>query len=191
MVISQMQTFFGLVGFTALVGMVRGWQREITTSATLLATLLFLNTGGGDLLANLFTRGAGSVAQPGATTTYAATSSCVDNLPATLATLTFIGMTFIAYRVGRFVFPKPRLATHRLLGMLLGAINGAVIAYYVSVSILRGRVITLGTPGPIEASVYLPVVIGVAILGLLLVVFVASQVSKNAAHGDMAEVEMR
>lgn len=182
MVISQTGAYFLLVAGTALTGAVRGWQREMLTAAILLATLLFVNTGGGYFLANLFSDGTGSIADPGSTTTYTATSSCVDNLPATLSTLTFFCLTFIAYRVGRFVFPTPRAFSQRFSGMLLGAVNGAVIAYYLSVNVLRGRAITLATPGPVAASAYLPLVIGVGILGMLVVYFIARQTNRHALH---------
>jgi len=186
MVISQTGAYFLLVAGTALTGAVRGWQREMLTAAILLATLLFVTTGGGYFLANLFTRGTGSIAEPGSTT-YTATSSCVDNLPSTLSTLTFVCLTIMAYRVGRFVFPTPRTFSQRFAGMLLGAVNGAVIAYYLSVNVLRGRVITLATPGPVAASAYLPMVIGVGILGMLIVYFIARQANRHALHAPSGD----
>jgi hypothetical protein len=184
-----------LVAGTALTGAVRGWRREILTAAILLATLLFVHTGGAYVLANRFTRGTGSLAEPGSTTTYAATASCVGNLPATLSTLTFCCLTCSAYRVGRFVLPMPRDYSARLLrattpsdysercaGMLLGVVNGAVMAYYLSVNVLRGRVLTLATPGPVAASAYVPMVIGVGLLGMLVVYFIAHQANQHALH---------
>ncbi|HKB49316.1 MAG TPA: hypothetical protein VKC57_16535, partial [Ktedonobacterales bacterium] len=61
MSIGQTQVFLLAVGFTAVVGWVRGWQREVITCAIVLATVLFLSLGLGDALAQLFTHGSQSL----------------------------------------------------------------------------------------------------------------------------------
>jgi hypothetical protein len=185
MVIGQTQTYLGLLAFTALVGSVRGWRREIMTSAVLLAALLFVNTGGGVLLANLFTHGTSSVGQPGANSSYTATSECVGNLPTALANLSFAGLTFFGYRIGRMFVPNFGLLTsHRFTGMLIGAVNGAVIAYYVSANVLRGGTITLGTPGPVDAGTFFAEALGMGIVGLLLLAFIVGQANRGRAQAN-------
>ena len=187
MVIGQTQTYLGLLAFTAMVGGVRGWRREVITAAVLLAALMFVSTGGGVLLANLFTHGTGSVAQSDATTSYTPTptASCVEDLPAVLANLTFAGLTFFGYRMGRFVVSNAGMLTsHRIVGMVVGAVNGGIIGYYISTNILHGGTITLGTPGPIQASAYLPLVLGLGIVGVLAVAFIMGQARKGRAGGE-------
>src|SRR5258708_3375361 len=61
MSIGQTQVFLLAVGITAVVGWVRGWQREVITCAIVLATVLFLSLGLGDALAQLFTHGSQSL----------------------------------------------------------------------------------------------------------------------------------
>ena len=177
MVISQSQAFLTALAFFGAIGAVRGWHREVITAAIVLASVLFLSNGGGNLISNIFIHGAGAATQPSSASSYS--SACYGGLPSTVSNLSFAGLTFLGYRVGGIHAPAPALAHHRVTGTIPGVVNGAAIAYYISHYILPGTNLVIGTPGPGDASSYLPLVFGLGILCLLAVVFITSQANKS------------
>jgi hypothetical protein len=176
-VIPQSQAFLWALVFGGIIGSVRGWHREVITAAIVLASVLFLSNGGGNLISNIFIHGAGAATQPSSATSYS--SACYADLPNTVSNVTFVGLTFLGYRVGRIYAPPPALAHHRITGIIPGLVNGGAIAFYVSRSILPGTSLVIGTPSPAAASSYLPLVFGLGILCLLVVLFITSQAGKS------------
>lgn len=182
MVITQSQTFLALLVIGAAVGAYRGWHREVIASAVILATVLFLANGGGMLLTNLLVQGYGNVSQP---TNGGAQSqglgTCTAVLPGLLAKGTFVTMTWLGYRAGKYYAPAPAAAHHRATGMLPGVVNGAAVAYYLSTYVFPGTQFVIGTPTPANAGSFLPQAFGIGILALLAILFVAGQSRKSNA----------
>lgn len=202
MVIGQAQCFLIAVLIGAIIGVRRGWNREVITAAIILATTLLLTLGGADLLANWLSHGIVGTAhaegirysggpQPNTTPSYPSPSSNVAasqsgsgcNLAVSapvLATVIFAGMCWLAYEVGKKYGAPPKTHNHRLAGAIPGAINGACIAYFASRFVLPHQPVLVNTPTPDTITSYLPVVFGLGLLGLLVVLFIAAQASKGS-----------
>lgn len=199
MVIGQVQCFLIAVLIGAVVGVRRGWNREVITAAIILATTLLLTLGGADLLASWLSHGIVGTAHaegipysggpqpttpppyplPNATSSQAGSGCSLAASAPTLATVIFAGMCWLAYAVGKKYGAPPKTHNHRLAGAIPGAINGACIAYFASRFILPGQPVLVNTPTPAAISSYLPVVLGLGLLGLLAVLFIAAQASKG------------
>ncbi|MGH2517116.1 MAG: hypothetical protein ACRDHP_15810, partial [Ktedonobacterales bacterium] len=154
MVIGQAQCFLIAVVIGAAVGTRRGWNREVITSAILLATLMLLTLGGADTLATWLSHGFASTAQAhgifasGGPQPDPVTQSPVPSVtsPAgacglrvssqALSTVIFAGMTWLGYGAGKKYGTAPKAANHRIAGAIPGGINGALIAYFVSTTVL-------------------------------------------------------
>lgn|SRR5579859_930516 len=191
MVIGQAQYFLIAVVIGAAVGMRRGWNREVITAAIILATVMALTLGGGDVLANWLSHGFTSTAQVHGVlyssgsqpTTPSATSQRTCALGVNgqmLSTIIFAGMTWLGYGAGKKYGAAPKSSSHRLAGAIPGAINGASIAYFVSKVVLPGQSVLVNTPSPTATSNLLPVVFSIGLLGLLAILFVATQTSKGS-----------
>lgn len=200
MVIGQSQCFLIALVVSAAVGARRGWNREVITCAIVLGTVLFLLNGGADML-NTFIAGlsqhvggtasaqglsgggAPGVSPSGGTPTYAANSAinaCTPISSQALGTVIFGGMSFLGYRAGSKYGPPPKLHTHRIAGTIPGAVNGASMAYYLSHGVLTGKQLLLYSPSGSLTSTYLPQIFGLGLVGLLIVLFIASQTSKSS-----------
>ena len=177
MSISQTQCFLIAAVLTAVIGARRGWGRDVITCAIILGTVLFLSNGGGNILTNWlsqFSTGASETASGGSVNT--PLFSVNGQL---LPTLIFGGMTWLAYAAGTKWGSAPRTHNHRIAGTIPGGMNGAAMAYYVSNSILPGRQVLINSPTPAFAGAELPVIIGVGLIGLLVVLFIAAQATKK------------
>lgn len=177
MSISQTQCFMIAVVLAGALGARRGWGREVITCAIMLGTVLFLSNGGGNLVANWLAR-----FQSGASST--ATAGVVNGQFVTangqlLSELIFIGITIIGYSVGDKWGTAPKSHNHRIAGIIPGAMNGAAMAYYISNTILPGRTVVVNSPSPDFASSELPLIIGLGLIGLLVVLFIAAQATKK------------
>lgn len=180
MVIGQTQCFLIALLITGVLGARRGWGREVITSAIILGTVLFLANGGGNMVASLLSQTirSGSSTAASATGSALATSTC--NINGNLvSTLLFGGMTWLAYGVGTKYGTAPRTHNHRIAGTIPGAINGAAMAYYLSDFILPGRQVLINSPTPAFSTSFLPEIIGIGLVGLLVIVFVAAQATKK------------
>lgn len=198
MSINAIQLIVIVLVITGAVGVRRGWAREVITTAILLATIIFLLVGGAAFILQFFSQGFVGTASahalsgggpsvptgPGTTTGpssgYPSQTSgvCVATGAQSLANFIFFGMTWLAYWAGSKHGQPPKNGTHRLAGAVPGAINGAVIMYYISHAGLLGRQVIVENPSPAAVSTFLPVVLVLGLLGLLAVLFVASQGKK-------------
>lgn len=203
MVIGPIQCFVLFIVLFAAIGARRGWNREVIACAFILGTVMFLSLGGLNLIDQLLSNGlistasakglmpsggippsgsgvgAGALAATPAPASDA-TASCPPLVKSPiLSSLIFGGMSWLGYRVSAKYGQPPKSSNHRIAGIMPGAINGAAIAYYVSSAILPGQV-TVQTPTSATTANFLPLVFGVGLIGLLLVVFIASQASKSA-----------
>ncbi len=197
MSINAIQLIVIVLVITGAVGVRRGWAREVITTAILLATVIFLLVGGAAFILQFFSQGfvgtasahalsGGGPSVPtgsGPSSGYPAQTSgvCIATGAQSLANFIFFGMTWLAYWAGSKHGQPPKNGTHRLAGFVPGAINGAVIMYYISHSGLLGRQLIVENPSPTAVSSFLPVVFALGLLGLLAVLFVASQGHKGKA----------
>ncbi|MGH2514892.1 MAG: hypothetical protein ACRDHP_04485 [Ktedonobacterales bacterium] len=175
MSVSQSQCFLIALVLTGAIGARRGWGREVITCAIILGTVLFLLNGGGNVLAGWLTQATSSASS--ATTGNSAPLCSLNGQM--LSTLAFAGMSWLGYSAGTKWGNPPKTGNHRIAGTIPGAMNGAAMAYYVSNSILPGRQVLVNSPSPAFAGAELPVIIGIALIGLLAVLFVAAQTSKK------------
>lgn len=203
MIIGPTQTFLFALLAGGAYGAKRGWAKESITTAVVLSNVLFLSNGGAAFLAHvlsstlggaaagtalggpLFAGGGGTAPPYTGTTAFGTTAgaACTTALTTAVSRVTFLGLSWLGYRSGTRHGPAPKLSSHRIAGIVPGAVNGAAIAYYVSNNILPGTSVLLNTPGSIDTSAYLPVVFGIGIVALLIVLFIAGQMKKAASGG--------
>lgn len=183
--------FILVIIITGLIGVRRGWAREVITTAILLTTVAFLTLGGAAFLIQLFSHGfvgtasahplsgGGPSVSPGSsggtTSQTQDQAACITTSAQSLSTFIFFGMTWLAYWAGWKHGQPPKNGTHHLAGIVPGVINGAVIMYYVNYSVLMGRQLTVESPSPASMSAALPLIFGLGLLGLLAVLFVSRQ----------------
>lgn len=203
MVIGPVQTFIFSLLAGGAYGARRGWAKEVITTAVVLSNVLFLSNGGAGFLAHiisstfgstaggtailgspLFAGGGGTAPPYSGTTAFGTTAgACATALTTAVSRVCFLGLTWLGYRSGTRHGPAPKLTSHRVAGIVPGAVNGAAIAYYVSNNIMPGGSVLVNTPGSLDTSAYLPVVFGIGIVALLIVLFVAGQMKKAASSG--------
>ena len=203
--IGQGQAFLLIAGLTACIGARRGWAREIITCAFILSATVFLSLGGAALLSGFFAHGVVGTAyahplapayfgsgggpynpgvapattsdQSGATHPLAA---CVTSASTHLiSNMVFFGACWLGYWAGSKYGPAPKSANHNFAGLIPGAINGAVITYYISNYLFAGQQVVIEGPSATQVSSSLLVVLAVGMLGMLALTFVASQKSKT------------
>ncbi len=189
MSINAIQMLLIVLAITGAIGVRRGWAREVITTAILLATVAFLSFGGAAFILQFFSQslvgtasahalsgGGPSVSTgSGGGSTPQTAAACVATGAQSLSNFIFMGMTWLGYWAGSKHGQPPKNGTHRLAGIVPGAINGAVIMYYVSHAGLLGRQLVVESPSPTSMGTLLPVILGMGIVGLLAVLFVASQ----------------
>lgn len=185
MVIGAMQCFLVILLITGLIGFTRGFLREVITMAIVLATVVFLVNGGDGLLHNFFFvnlpaamrdlvygNSSVTVGTPTVTTTPNPTT---NNL---FGVASFLSLTGLGYFVGHRYGGKPATNLHRLGGVLPGLVNGAAVSYYASQSILPATV-DVTSPSSALTQAYLPVVLGIGLVGLIAVLVVSSLSSRR------------
>lgn len=189
MVIGPMQCFLVILVITAIIGLSRGFLREVITMAIVLASVVFLLNGGDGLLHSFFfnnlpqalhdlvygnsgvTVGTPAVSDPNPTGDYL------------FGIGSFLGLTGLGYVVGHRYGGPPASNQHRLGGILPGLVNGAAISYYASKSILPSTVFNLTSPSSALTQAYLPVILGLGLVGLVAVLVVSALSSRSGGHG--------
>lgn len=176
MVITQVQAFLAILAAGGAIGARRGWHREVISSAVILSSLLFFVNGGDSLLAHLFTGGvSGSLASGAADPPSASTAACTIGLQSAITKVGFPVMALMGYRTAYRYGPPPTMTHHRITGMIPGLVNGAAIAYYISHYILPGTQVLVSTPSGFTTTSFLPEVLGLGLVGLLGILFIAGQ----------------
>jgi hypothetical protein len=181
MYITSSECFFVIILTAAFVGLWRGWIREVITTAILLGVILFLMLGGSDVIyrfifVNLIDafRALGGGGTTG--TTSAPTPSTEGDFFFSL--LTFGGLTTVGYLVGHKAGKPPTSATHRLTGIVPGAVNGAAVVFYATRNLIPNLNLSVQSPDSGTVSNYLPVIFGVALLAVLVILIALSAKSK-------------
>ena len=168
MFIGQTQCFTIVLLISGLVGMWRGWMREVITLAITLGSVLFLLNGGNDLLYQFF-----FVKIPRAFSDLFFGPSQLGLGDPTIPTpnpagtffgvASFLGLTGLGYLVGHRHGGAPTKNIHRVVGIVPGVMNGMALSYYATRTIFISG--ALPTSGLTQA--YLPAILG---LGLVAVV---------------------
>jgi hypothetical protein len=188
MVLGATQCFFVVLVITGAIGLMRGFVREIITMAIMLGTVLFLLNGGDGLIHQFF-----FVNLPNAfhdlifgTSSVSVGSPTVSSPNPTgdylFSVATFLGLTGLGYGVGHKYGGPPASNQHRLGGVLPGLVNGAAIAYYGTKEILPSTQFAFNTPSDVLTQMYLPIVLGLGLVGLI-VVLVVTALSKGGGAG--------
>ena len=162
---------------TVGIGIKRGWGREVITAAIVLGTLLFLETGGDRLITGLFIGASGPV-DP---------SSCLaDALSSATRTISgfiFGGMTLLGYYAGRWHGARPASGNHRIAGAVAGLVTGGSIVYYMSRNLFPGGQVLINMPDASTPLASLPMILGVGLVALIGILFIAFQGRKSSkAH---------
>jgi len=176
MTISAGQCFLIAVVFFALIGLLRGWLREIITTAIILGSVLFLSLGGAQYLSHLFTQslpGAFSYVVSGSVSP--APSSTTAFNP-TITLIIFGVLAALGYIIGHLFGRPPTQVGHRLAGTIPGTVNGLALAAYganLFSQLSKTSAPTLSVVGvtPSVANQYYPLIFVVAIIVALIVLF--------------------
>lgn len=183
MYITSSECFFVIILTAAFLGLWRGWIREVITTAILLGVILFLLLGGSDVIyrfifVNLVDAfkalGGGTVSTPGSNTV-TPPSSQADFL---FTLLTFGGLTTIGYVVGHKAGKPPTAASHRITGVIPGAVNGAAVVFYATRNIIPNLNLSVQSPNSSTVGYYLPIIFGIALLAVIVILIALSTKSK-------------
>jgi uncharacterized membrane protein len=186
MVIGAMQCFMIILVITSVIGLTRGFLREVITMAIVLAAVVFLVNGGDGLMHQFFfvnlpqafhdliygSNGV-TVGEPTVTTTTNTTGEYLFSLAS------FVGLICLGYGVGHRYGGAPKTNMHRLGGILPGLVNGAAVSYYASKTIFPATQVDLTSPSSALTQAYLPVVLGLGLVALVTVLVVSSLSSRK------------
>ena len=206
MTFTQVQVFAIAVIVGGLFGAYRGWRREVITLAIELATVAFLLLHGVETIASLssgastslipmasaqgLSGGTGNSSTNAGNGTFTPLPTVVCTNPVNLEMvelLIFFVMTFLAYRLGWAWGGRPKDGNERIIGFFVGAVNGAVIMFYLSKTVLKGETITLFSPSGFQAGQYLPLVIAGAFILVVLLLLIGTQArSRQQSAGGAA-----
>ena len=190
MIIGAMQCFLVILVVAATIGLWRGFLREVITMAIVLAAIIFLLNGGDGLLHTFFFtnlpqafrdliygNSAVTVGNPTVTSSVNPTGDYLFNLTS------FLALVGIGYGVGHRYGGVPATTQHRLGGVLPGLVNGSAISYYASKSIFPSTTIDLTSPSSALTQAYLPVILGIGLIGLVAVVLISAFASRSTGRG--------
>jgi hypothetical protein len=189
MYIGPSQCFLLFVLMTGLAGMWRGWLRETITLAITLASVLFLLNGGIEWLwrfvfysvpqaFNELFFGTSQVywVQPVGTNLQKP-----DPYGTFFLWASFIVTVGLGYIFGHRYGGKPKLLLSRVMGGILGAINGVVIVFYATKQLFWGGSVTIVSPDSGFAGLVLPGALG---LGLVIVALALLATWSGKAGGE-------
>lgn len=127
------ECFFAAIIVFAIVGIQRGWRREVITLAFVVAGLILLvwfNLGQG-IAYFIFVRIpviiADILGQPAPTTTAPSTS-----VVQMTTIITFFVLLALGYLVGNRAMPPAKTAADRILGVIPAAITGFIVIFFIN-----------------------------------------------------------
>lgn len=162
---------------TMAIGIKRGWGRELITTSIVLGTLLFLETGGDRLVTSMLV-GATSPVDPNS-----CLGSALSSTTRTVSGFIFGGMTLLGYYAGRWHGASPQSGNHRVAGAVAGLATGGCIVYYASRHLFPGGQVLINMPDSSTPLASLPMILGIGLVALVAVLFIAYQGKKTSkAH---------
>lgn len=171
LVVDQSQCFMVVLVVTTVCGYVRGWAREVITTAVLLGTVLFLLNGGQAWLAH-----AVLVALPARLRLGGAGALAGTPPPEAGAVIGLFALAAgggLAYLIGHRFGGTPRQLRHRTIGMLPGAANGMAVAFALSRILEPGTRVALSSPSDGMTQSYLLALYGLGLAGLVVMLLMS------------------
>ncbi len=165
MELSLGQCYLLAAGVMGAAGFMRGWSREIVTTAAVLGGVLALVAGGADALGRfIFVSLPAMLHLPGAP---ALSSVPPQQNVYALSLLALSVLTVASYIVGNRYGVPPTQQQHRLVGLALGALDGAVLVYFVGRGLPPGTSLALHMPSPdmLRSGVEAALGVGLAVVG--------------------------
>ncbi|MEO8973472.1 MAG: CvpA family protein [Ktedonobacteraceae bacterium] len=179
------QCFFLIVLVFAVAGFMRGWRREILSLAFILAAVLVIGIGGGQVVAQwIFVRIPLAFQDPNNLQRPPSPNSTEIII---VTVLTFVAMIVIGYLIGNRVFPKPTTPADRVWGLVLGIIAGLAIYFTISQItpvLSKGSDIGLLVPSPNQSVIGNSLLLIFVVLVVLVIVgLITSNVKKSGGGG--------
>jgi hypothetical protein len=176
MTISAGQCFLIAAILFALVGLLRGWLREIVTTAIILGSILFLSLGGAQYIGHFFTQTLPGTFNYAVNGTASPASGSTPSFSPTITLIVFGILAILGYLIGHLFGRPPTRVSHRLAGLIPGTVNGlAVSAYgtnlFSQASSNPTPTLSIQSLNPGTATQYYPLVFLVAIVIALIVLF--------------------
>src|SRR5947209_1060629 len=143
------QSFLVILFAFAVIGLMRGWRREIVSLAFALAAVLIVDLGGGTLVAEaLFVRLPLALQDP--------RNLHPPGPPSALETEIVTGITLViiialGYIVGNKAFPKPKIPAERVWGIVPAIIAGSAVYEAISrlaIHVNKSPAFTFAVPNP-------------------------------------------
>jgi drug/metabolite transporter (DMT)-like permease len=177
------QCFFAAIIVFALIGLQRGWRREVVSLAFILVGLLFLltfNLGQG-IAHFIFVRAPVLIAD-----IFGQPVGKLNNEPSAqivqLTTLiTFVVILVLGYLIGNKVMPKAVTPADRILGVIPAVISGFAVVFFINSYFSRTQngsslfTLAVETPNP---SQYIVVIFVIAVVAVI-IGLVAASVKKS------------
>ena len=184
MEIKDLQFFYLAVIAFGLIGIQRGWRREVVSLVFALTGVVFLFFGLGNALAQFIFLRLPTIIQLAFTgsvnNTQATTLSDSDPRVFLTTILTFIIVVIAGYLIGNRVFPKPAVPQERILGVIPAVIAGFVMVDAATTFVKNQIILAVDTPSQSSFGNYLSIIFVIAIAALVLALLVASARKKVA-----------
>jgi hypothetical protein len=179
------ECFFAAIIVFAIIGIQRGWRREIITLAFALAALVFLmlfNLGVG-IADFIFLRIpviiADILGQPAASTT--APSASVVQLT---TIITFFVILALGYLIGNRAMPAPKAPAERILGVIPAIFTGFVVIFFVNRYFASNQngtsLFTLAVETPNPSNYIVPIFV-IAVIAVIVGLIAASAKKSGGA----------
>jgi uncharacterized membrane protein required for colicin V production len=180
------QVFFIVIIIFGIVGIVRGWRREIISMAFILAAVLFLLLAHGGLAQFVFVNlpRAISTLLTGSAPTQPA-SQIPTNDPRNTLTIVvfFLAFAIVGYLVSLKAASKAATPSEHILGVIPGVVSGYAILSFITSAAGGAPLYTfdVGAPSQDMISSYLLVIFIVAVVAVVAGLIAASTKKKSPA----------
>ncbi|HEY7418549.1 MAG TPA: hypothetical protein VH593_25455 [Ktedonobacteraceae bacterium] len=182
--VTDQQCFFIVLLAFVIVGLMRGWRRELVSLVFVLLAVFFIRANTSASFADVLNRipamlgylfGGPQVGQAG--------GSPAPGVAAPFWSLIiFAAIVALGYYVGNKAFPKPTAPHERFIGIVPAVITGAFVMGYLSNYFVQQNGqprLTVAVPAP-DPTNYVPIILVVAIVSVV-VALIASRAKKSAA----------
>ncbi len=182
--LGDLQFFYLAVIAFAVIGIQRGWRREVVSLVFILTgVMLLLYFGLGPFLAQFFFVRLPVIIQlmfSGSPASSPPPLASGDPRILFTTIITFIVIVVAGYLVGNRVFPKPAAPQERILGIIPAVIAGFVLVAYVATLVGGNINFLIQTPTSNSIGSYLSIIFVIVLVALVLGLIVASARKKSA-----------
>ncbi len=182
-ILSTVQFYAVVIAIFAIIGFVRGWRREIISTAFIVPTVLFLYVGGATGLASFFLQRipyGTNFLTGGAIGPKILPPAPGPNQVLAVAVITLIVAIVLGFLVGNRAFKPTGTPTERFLGIIPGLVEGVAIVAMIGRLFVSSPQITFGTntPNPNNLGNGFLVIFLIAIAALI-IALLAGRVGKG------------